>query len=83
MDTLYRVQMELRDSDFSLSVQGGVVDSWSEARLPRGSVGFFNAKGELARLRWVGVWHQYDTLGRLCALLAPQGIADRSRGVSQ
>jgi hypothetical protein len=83
MDTLYRIQMEVRENDFTLSVQGQVVDSWSEPRLPKGGIGFFSGKGELARLRWVGVWHQYDTLGRLCALLAPQGIADRDRGVSQ
>jgi hypothetical protein len=83
MDTLYRVQVEVRENDFTLTVQGQVVDSWSEPKLPRGGVGFFSGKGELARLRWVGVWHQYDTLGRLCALLAPQAIADRQRGVSQ
>ena len=83
MDTLYRVRMEVRDNDYWLSVQDGVVDSWSEPALRRGGIGFFSGKGELARVRWVGVWHQYDTLGRLCALLAPQGIADRDRGASQ
>ena len=78
-DTLYRVLTEVRGGDFTLTVQGQVVDSWSDAQLKRGGVGFFSGKGEQARLRWVGVWHQYDTLGRLCALLAPGHLADRQR----
>ena len=72
-DTLYQVQVKVAGSDFSLTIQGKIVDSWSESRLPSGGVGFFTGKGEQARLRWVGVWHQYDALGRLCALLAVHG----------
>jgi len=82
-DTLYRVLMEVRQENYVLTVQGQIVDSWSEPRLKSGGVGFFSAKGELARLRWVGVWHQYDTLGRLCAFLAPYGISDRERSGGQ
>jgi hypothetical protein len=44
MDTLYRIQMDLRNNDFALSVQGNMVDTWSEPRLPRGGVGFFSSK---------------------------------------
>lgn len=82
-DTLYRVLMEVRQENYVLTVQGQIVDSWSEPRLKSGGVGFFSAKGELARLRWVGVWHQYDTLGRLCAFLAPYSISDRERSGGQ
>jgi hypothetical protein len=81
-DTLYRVQVSVHGNDFALMVQDQMVDSWSDARLPRGGIGFFSAKGELARLRWVGVWHQYDTLGRLCALLAPSTV-ERETGVNR
>ena len=48
-----------------------MVDSWSEPRLPHGGIGFFTARGEESRVRWVSVTHQYDMLGRLCAYLAP------------
>ncbi len=70
-DQLYRVKVDVRGDDFTLTVQGQMVDSWSEPRLKRGGIGFFSAKGEESRLRWVQVTHQYDMLGRLCAYLAP------------
>src|SRR5262249_17537428 len=73
-DMLYRVRLDLHGDDFALSVQGQMVDSWSEPRLAHGGVGFFSAPGEESRLRWVQVTHQYDMLGRLCAYLAPYNI---------
>ncbi len=73
-DMLYRVRVDVRGDDFALSVQGQMVDSWTEPRLKRGGIGFFSAKGEESRLRWVQVTHQYDMLGRLCAYLAPYNI---------
>ena len=82
-DTVYRVQTEVRDSYYAVTVQGKVVDSWTDNRLKRGSIGLFSGKGELARVRWIGVWHQYDTLGRLCALLAPSGLPGKERGANQ
>ena len=60
---------------FALTVQGQMVDSWSEPRLRTGGVGFFTrARRRQPRLRWVQVTHQYDMLGRLCAYLAPYNI---------
>ena len=73
-DMLYRVQMDIRDDNFALSMQGQMVDSWSEPRLRHGGIGFFTARGEESRVRWVQVEHQYDMLGRLCAYLAPYEI---------
>jgi hypothetical protein len=73
-DMLYRVRLDVRGDDFSLAVQGQMIDAWSEPRLPRGGIGFFSARGEESRLRWVQVTHQYDMLGRLCAYLAPYNI---------
>lgn len=81
-DSVYRVQTEVRGDYIAVTVQGKVVDSWTETRLRKGGVGLFSGKGELARVRWVGVWHQYDTLGRLCALLAPSGLPGRERGAN-
>ncbi|MBZ5635775.1 MAG: hypothetical protein LAO55_21815 [Acidobacteriia bacterium] len=77
-DTLYRVRMDMRGSDFTVEVQGQMADSWTETRLPRGGVGFFTASGEASRLRWVQITHQYDMLGRLCAYLAPYDTTNGS-----
>jgi hypothetical protein len=77
-DMLYRVLMDVRGDDYTLMVQGQLVDFWSDHRLERGGVGFFSARGERARLRWVEVSHQYDALGKVCAYLAPYGIEGRN-----
>lgn len=73
-DMLYRVRIDVRGDEFALTVQGQLIDAWSEPRLARGGIGFFSAHGEASRLRWVQVTHQYDMLGRLCAYLAPYNI---------
>jgi hypothetical protein len=73
-DMLYRISMNLHDDTFLLSLQGSVIDNWTDARLKRGGVGFFAPKGEESRLRWLQLTHQYDMLGRLCAYLAPYNI---------
>ncbi|HEX3685927.1 MAG TPA: hypothetical protein VHU83_25575 [Bryobacteraceae bacterium] len=73
-DMLYRVTMNVHDDTFLLTMQGAVVDNWTEPRLKRGGIGFFASRGEESRLRWLQVTHQYDMLGRLCAYLAPYNI---------
>jgi hypothetical protein len=73
-DMLYRVVVEARGNDFTVTTQGEMVDFWSDGRLQKGGVGLFCGRGEKARLRWVSVSHQYDTLGRLCAFLVPNGL---------
>lgn len=72
-DSLYLVRMEIRGQDFTTYIQDQVVDHFSDRRLERGGVGFFSPRGDRALLRWVEVSHQYDYLGRLCALLSPYG----------
>lgn len=81
-DTLYRIQVDVHGSDFTVLAQGQIVDFWSDNRLERGGVGFFCNRGERARLRWVEVSHQYDTLGRLCAYLAPYGMDGRNGDIN-
>ena len=73
-DMLYRISMNVHDDTFLLSLQGSVIDNWTDSRLKRGGVGFFAPKGEESRLRWLQLTHQYDMLGRLCAYLAPYNI---------
>jgi len=77
-DTLYSVRMIVQGSNFSVEVQGQMADNWTETRLPRGGVGFFTARGEESRVRWVQITHQYDMLGRLCAYLAPYDTTNGS-----
>ncbi|MEQ1946894.1 MAG: hypothetical protein ABL995_06885 [Bryobacteraceae bacterium] len=77
-DMLYRVSLNIHDDTFLLQMQGKIVDSWTEARLTHGGVGFFSASGEESRLRWVQVTHQYDMLGRLCAYLAPYNMPTKN-----
>ncbi len=73
-DTLYRVRLDVDGDNFSLGIQGLMIDSWREPRLAHGGVGFFTARGEESRVRWIALTHQYDMLGRLCAYLAPYEI---------
>ena len=69
-DTLYRVHLEVRDDNFLLYVQGKLIDSWSGPRPAAGGVGLFCSPGEQARVAWVRVSHNTDTLGRMCSLLS-------------
>jgi len=55
------------------------VGLYKDDTLKSGGVGLFRARGEKARVRWISVMHQYDLLGRLCALIAPYNL-DRPRG---
>jgi len=81
-DMLYRIQVIVRGSDFTVLAQGQVVDFWSDNRLRHGGVGFFCNRGEHARLSWVEVSHQYDALGRLCAYLTPYGFEGRNGNIN-
>jgi hypothetical protein len=74
-DMMFRARMDVEGDDFTLIIQGQIVDFWSDGRLKRGGIGFFCQKGEVARLRWVEVSHHYDLLGRLCAYLTPYGMS--------
>ncbi len=69
-DTLYRVHLQARGDSFTLYIQGQLIDSWSDPRLPSGGVGFFCTNGERARIAWVQVSHNTDTTGKLCAFVS-------------
>jgi hypothetical protein len=68
-DTLYRVQMSVKGSDFTTSVNGQMVDSWSDERLRRGGVGFFTEGAETASLRWVQLTDRDTVVGRLLSYI--------------
>jgi hypothetical protein len=69
-DTLYRIHLKVQGDSFTLYLQGQLVDYWSDARLKSGGVGLFCASGERARVAWIRVSHNSDSMGRLCAMLA-------------
>lgn len=68
-DTLYHVQMMIKGADFSTSVNGQMIDSWSDGRIRAGGVGFFSDNGELASLRYVQVTDKDTVVGRLLSYL--------------
>jgi len=67
---LYTIHLQVRGDAFALYIQGQLVDFWSDARLKSGGVGLFCASGEHARVAWVRVSHNSDSVGRLCSLLS-------------
>jgi hypothetical protein len=69
----YRIQVDVKGTQFSTAVEGQTVDAWSDDRLRAGAVGFFTDSGEKARLYWMRISKNTDFLGRLCAILAPSG----------
>jgi hypothetical protein len=69
-DTLYQVEMNVRGDQFRASVNGHVVDSWSDNSLRAGGVGFVSGQGEAARVRWIRVSDRDDVLGRVCSYLS-------------
>ncbi|MEP6960729.1 MAG: hypothetical protein ABI995_01530 [Acidobacteriota bacterium] len=80
LDSLYRVDMSVTGDRYSLTIQGQMIDAWTETRLKKGGVGFFTNNGEKSRVRWMSITHQYDMLGRLFAYLAPYDISNSSGG---
>ncbi len=78
MDTLYRVRVDVAGPNFVTTIQGQVVDTFTDDRIMRGGVGFYANPGEDVRLRWVEVSHQYDFLGRLCAFLVPYNVSNNT-----
>lgn len=75
-DTIYRVHLSAYGQDFVLRINDEVVDTWSDARLKSGGVGFLSEKGSAARLKSVRVVDQDDFLGKVCYQFSQQ-TADR------
>lgn len=69
-DTLFHIHLAVRGEAFSLYVQGQLVADWTDPRLASGGVGLFCAPGEQARVAWIRVTHNADSLGRVCAFLS-------------
>ena len=68
-DTLYTVQVEVQGNRFATFVNDQFVDSYSDSRLPSGGVGFFSESDESARICWLRIVNQDDSLGKICFFL--------------
>jgi hypothetical protein len=68
-DALYRVHLEVRGDSFALYIQGKLMAFWRDTHSRAGGVGLFCSPGEHARVAWVRVSHNVDTVGRLCSWL--------------
>ena len=68
----YRVEVDVKGNRFLTSIEGQVVDSWSDDRLKTGGVGFFTEGSEKARLYWMKITKNSDFLGKLCSILVPK-----------
>jgi len=67
-----RVQVDVKGNHFLTSIEGQLVDSWSDDRFKTGGVGFFTESSEKARLYWMKVTKNSDLLGKLCSILVPK-----------
>lgn len=69
-DTLFHIHLAVRGDVFSLYLQGKLVADWTDSRLAAGGVGLFCSTGEQARVAWIRVTHNANSLGRVCAFLS-------------
>jgi len=77
--TMQQIEVTVAGDTITTRIMGQVVDSFSEDRLAGGGVGFYSPKGDRSLLRWISITHQYDYIGRLCALLAPYHVSQDAR----
>lgn len=82
-NTPYRVQFMVKGKDFSTSIEGQLVDFWTDDRLQVGGFGFFGDAGESARVYWMRLSHQDDFIGRVCAYIHQPALPRRKTEVLQ
>lgn len=70
-DTIFTISVDVAGNSFTTSVQGQIVDSFTDDKFKFGGIGLFSGRGEESRVFRVSLTHNNDTFGRLCALIAP------------
>jgi hypothetical protein len=61
----YRVRVSVQDDRFITYLNGQVISSWSDKRLHRGGVGFFDDAEDPQQVAWVSVSERDSFLGRM------------------
>jgi hypothetical protein len=76
---LYGVRVAVKGDRFTTTVNGQVVDSWTDQRYRKGGIGFFSDPGEQALVRWVAVSEPKGVLDRLMSfgLIVPPYAMER------
>jgi hypothetical protein len=63
----YRVRVSVQDDHFITYLNGQVISSWSDKRLHRGGVGFFDDADDKQKVEWVNLSERDSFLGRMLA----------------
>lgn len=63
----YRVRVSVQDDHFITYLNGQVISSWSDKRLLRGGIGFFDDAEDPQKVAWVNLSERDSFLGRMLA----------------
>ncbi len=63
----YRVRVSVQDDRFITYLNGQVISSWSDKRLHRGGVGFFDDADDPQKVAWISVSERDSFMGRMLA----------------
>ncbi len=63
----YRVRVSVQDDHFITYLNGQVISSWSDKRLLRGGVGFFDDVEDPQKVAWVNLSERDSFMGRMLA----------------
>jgi len=66
----YKIRLSVRDDHFITYLNGQVISSWSDKRLPRGGVGFFDDADDPQKVDWINLSERDSLLGRVLAHFA-------------
>ncbi len=66
-----RIQEVVAGNGFTTSVDGAVVDAWTDDRLRTGGVGFLGRPKDRSNIYWMRVSNNDDFWGKVCAMIAP------------
>lgn len=77
----YRVRVSVQDDHFITYLNGQIISSWTDKRLLRGGVGFFEDRDDPQQVAWVSVSERDSLMGRMLAhfslIVFPQAIYER------
>jgi len=63
----YRIRVSVQDDHFITYLNGQVISSWSDKRLHRGGIGFFDDADDPQKVAWVNLSERDSLMGRVLA----------------
>jgi len=63
--TQYRIRLSVQDDHFITYLNGQVISSWTDDRLRRGGIGFFDDPDDPQKISWVSLSERDSFLGRM------------------